>query len=69
VASKAFRKSAGRLDFQRAQVVSQVPLMVEPIGIQGSHILQGLAVADVLVVIEKDRGNVEAGETVQVMAL
>ncbi|QIQ21951.1 molybdopterin molybdotransferase MoeA [Zophobihabitans entericus] len=62
------KKSPGRLDFQRGQllVTQSGELTVTTTGQQGSHITQSLSLADCFIILEKERGNVTAGEWVTV---
>ncbi|WP_116472904.1 molybdopterin molybdotransferase MoeA [Zobellella maritima] len=61
-----FKKSPGRMDFQRGlvQVLDDGTLGVRPTGAQGSAVYSALAQANCLLHLEQDRGNVEAGEPV-----
>lgn len=62
------KKTAGRVDFQRGQLITneQGELVVTSTGQQGSHITQSLGLANCFIILEKDRGNVSAGEWVTV---
>jgi molybdopterin molybdotransferase len=67
-AGTKLRKKPGRLEFQRG-VLSREPdgsLVVRSTGHQGSGILRSMAEANCFIVLEQDRGRVEAGEEVQV---
>lgn len=58
----------GRLEFQRG-ILSAEPggeLVVRAAGAQGSHVLSALARANCFILLEAERGDVGAGETVQV---
>ena len=59
-------KRPGRTDFQRGnyEVDSQRRLMVSPNGAQGSGILSSMSRANCYIILEKERGSVEAGESV-----
>lgn len=62
------KKTPGRLDFQRA-VLSRGEdgtLEVRTTGHQGSHIFSSFSQGNCFVVLERERGNVEAGEWVEV---
>lgn len=64
----AIRKSPGRMDFQRGiwqQTNGQTEVELTRKS-QGSHILSSLADANCYIALEKDRGDVEAGEEVTV---
>lgn len=62
------KKSAGRLDFQRGfywlNEVGQ--LEVKAVGYQGSHIFSSLVQSNCFIVLEQERGNVNAGEKVTI---
>ena len=62
------KKSPGRLDFQRGilRQNAQGELEVETTGMQGSHVFSAFAQANCFIVLERDRGNVEPGEWVEV---
>ncbi len=62
------RKSPGRTDFQRGilQTNEQGELIVESIGMQGSHVLSGMSKANCFIILPQDWGNVEAGTLVDV---
>jgi molybdopterin molybdotransferase len=62
------KKSPGRLDFQRGILRrnEQGDLEVLSTGHQGSHIFSSFSQANCFVVLERERGNVEAGEWVEV---
>ncbi|SCC01558.1 molybdopterin molybdotransferase [Kosakonia oryzendophytica] len=67
-ATERLKKSPGRLDFQRG-VVSRGEdgtLEVRSTGHQGSHIFSSFSQGNCFVVLERERGNVEAGEWVDV---
>jgi len=69
VSSGAIRKKTGRTEYQRGIVSTAADgtLQVRLTGTQGSGILRSMSEANALVVLEHDRGNVNAGETVQVL--
>ncbi|HHR6029605.1 TPA: molybdopterin molybdotransferase MoeA [Providencia alcalifaciens] len=62
------KKSPGRLDFQRGilSVNEQGQLQVATTGHQGSHIFSSFSQANCFIVLERERGKVAAGETVDV---
>lgn len=62
------KKRPGRKDFQRGIMSSneQGELMVDTTGIQGSHMLSSMAMANCFIVLERDAGDIEAGEMVEV---
>ncbi|WP_242628363.1 molybdopterin-binding protein, partial [Klebsiella quasipneumoniae] len=67
-AATRLKKSPGRLDFQRG-VLRRNPdgeLVVESTGHQGSHIFSSFSICNCFIVLERERGAVEAGEWVEV---
>ncbi|QGU88253.1 molybdopterin molybdotransferase MoeA [Erwinia sorbitola] len=66
--ASSLKKSPGRLDFQRGilQRNAQGELEVQTTGHQGSHIFSSFQQANCFIVLEQGRGNVEAGEWVEV---
>ncbi|MEG0278838.1 MAG: molybdopterin molybdotransferase MoeA [Morganella sp. (in: enterobacteria)] len=68
IAATPLKKSAGRLDFQRgiAQVNEQGQLEVKTTGDQGSHIFSSFSLANCFIVLERERGAVNAGEIVDI---
>jgi len=69
-ATQRLKKSPGRLDFQRA-ILSRGDdgvLEVRSTGAQGSHVFSSFALANCFVVLERDRGDVEPGEWVEIEA-
>jgi molybdopterin molybdotransferase len=67
-AATHLKKSPGRLDFQRG-VLQRGPdgeLVVNSTGHQGSHIFSSFSLGNCFIVLERERGNVEAGEWVEV---
>ncbi|WP_312948636.1 molybdopterin molybdotransferase MoeA [Superficieibacter sp.] len=62
------KKSPGRLDFQRGvlQRAADGALEVTTTGHQGSHIFTSFSQGNCFIVLERERGNVEAGEWVEV---
>jgi molybdopterin molybdotransferase len=63
----ALKKFPGRTEFQRGVLVQKDGhWQVHATGAQGSGILRSMSDANCLIVLEQDRGNIAAGETVQV---
>ena len=65
----SLKKEPGRTDFQRG-ILKQTEngeLTVDTTGMQGSHILTSMSTANCFIVIPQESGNVEAGETVEVL--
>lgn len=62
------KKSPGRLDFQRGLLArnAQGELTVSTTGHQGSHIFSSFSQGNCFIVLERERGNVDAGEWVEV---
>jgi len=62
------KKTPGRLDFQRGRLGrnAQGELEVLSTGPQGSHVFSSFSQANCFIVLERNRGNVEAGEWVEV---
>lgn len=62
------KKVAGRQDFQRGYYYANEngELEVRPVGIQGSHIFSAFNESNCFIVLETERGNVEAGEKVTI---
>ncbi|SFT52236.1 molybdopterin molybdochelatase [Kosakonia arachidis] len=67
-AMERLKKTPGRLDFQRGIVNrgEDGSLEVRSTGHQGSHIFSSFSQGNCFVVLERERGNVEAGEWVDV---
>ena len=67
-AATRLKKSPGRLDFQRGILAhnAQGELEVSTTGHQGSHIFSSYSLGNCFIVLERERGNVEAGEWVEV---
>lgn len=67
-AATPLKKSAGRLDFQRGfyWLDEQSHLQVKPVGFQGSHIFSAFIASNCFIVLEQERGNVNAGEQVTI---
>ncbi|HDR1408208.1 TPA: molybdopterin molybdotransferase MoeA [Pasteurella multocida] len=68
IAATKMKKAPGRLDFQRGfyQVNAQGQIEVQPVGFQGSHLFSSFVKSNCFIVLERERGNVEAGETVTI---
>ncbi|MDU8924816.1 molybdopterin molybdotransferase MoeA [Pasteurellaceae bacterium LIM206] len=68
IAATAMKKAPGRLDFQRGfyQVNAEGKIEVRPIGFQGSHLFGSFVKSNCFIVLERERGNVAAGETVTI---
>lgn len=62
----AIKKSPGRTDFQRGvfSMDENGQLLVSNTGAQGSGILRSMSLANCYIVLEQERGSVQAGETV-----
>lgn len=69
-AATRLKKSPGRLDFQRGILTRNADgeLEVSTTGHQGSHIFSSFSQGNCFIVLERERGNVEAGEWVEVEA-
>jgi len=67
-AATSFKKTPGRLDFQRAVFThnSQGELEARTTGPQGSHVFSSYSLANCFVVLERDRDDVAVGEWVDV---
>ncbi|MGC6406640.1 molybdopterin molybdotransferase MoeA [Bisgaard Taxon 45] len=68
IAATKMKKAPGRLDFQRGfyQVNAKGQIEVQPVGFQGSHLFSSFVKSNCFIVLELERGNVEAGETVTI---
>lgn len=68
IATTNLKKSPGRLDFQRGfyHVNAQGNIEVQPVGFQGSHLFSAFVKSNCFIVLEQERGNVAAGETVTI---
>lgn len=62
------KKTPGRLDFQRGilQRSANGELEVTTTGHRGSHIFSSFSLGNCFIVLERERGNVEPGEWVEV---
>ena len=67
-AATRLKKSPGRLDFQRGILTRSADgeFEVRTTGHQGSHIFSSFSLGNCFIVLERERGNVEAGEWVEV---
>jgi molybdopterin molybdotransferase len=68
VTTDKLRKAVGRTDFQRAlySVNKEGQLVVSTTGNQGSGVFSSMSQSNCFIVLEQDRGNVVAGETVTI---
>lgn len=67
ITNSAFRKMPGRTDYQRAIYhIENGRFVVESTGNQSSGAFRSMSLANCFVVLERERGRVEAGETVQI---
>ena len=68
IAASNLKKAPGRLDFQRGfyQLNAQGQIEVQPVGFQGSHLFSSFEKSNCFIVLEQERGNVVAGETVTI---
>ncbi|MBW3698493.1 molybdopterin molybdotransferase [Vibrio sp. T187] len=67
ITQSAFKKGPGRTDYQRGIYrIENGQFVVETTGNQSSGAFRSMSLANCFVVIEKDRGNVAVGETVQI---
>jgi molybdopterin molybdochelatase len=66
--STRLKKSPGRLDFQRGVLTRDADgnLTVATTGHQGSHIFSSFSQGNCFIVLERERGSVDAGEWVEV---
>ena len=62
------KKRPGRKDFQRGIMSTDEngQLIVDTTGIQGSHMLSSMAKANCFIVLERDAGDIEVGEMVEI---
>jgi molybdopterin molybdotransferase len=67
-AAQALKKSPGRLDFQRGVLSTGADGLPEvaSTGHQGSHIFSSFSQGNCFIILERERGNVEPGELVEV---
>jgi len=68
ITRSALRKTPGREDFQRGQLIEagDGQLEVVSVGHQGSGVLRSMSKADCFIVLPPQQGSVEAGEVVEV---
>ncbi len=68
IADTNLKKAVGRQDFQRGfyYVNQQGEVAVRPVGSQGSHIFSAFYESNCFIVLEAERGNVNAGEKVTI---
>ncbi|QIA65238.1 molybdopterin molybdotransferase MoeA [Vibrio astriarenae] len=67
VTKQGFKKSPGRTDYQRGiYSIENGQFVVESTGNQSSGAFRSMSLANCFVVLERERGRVEAGETVQI---
>lgn len=67
ITKTAFKKGPGRTDYQRGiYTIKNGQFEVESTGNQSSGAFRSMSLANCFVVIERDRGNVQVGETVQI---
>ncbi|MGC6407981.1 molybdopterin molybdotransferase MoeA [Bisgaard Taxon 45] len=68
IAATKMKKAPGRLDFQRGvyHVNEAGQIEVQPVGFQGSHLFSSFVKSNCFIVLERERGNVETGETVTI---
>ncbi|MFB1084700.1 molybdopterin molybdotransferase MoeA [Vibrio diabolicus] len=63
----AFKKAPGRTDYQRGiYILENGKFVVETTGNQSSGAFRSMSLANCFVVLERERGRVEVGETVQI---
>ncbi|MDR9828061.1 molybdopterin molybdotransferase MoeA [Vibrio sp. FNV 38] len=67
ITKQGFKKSPGRTDYQRGVYsIEDGKFVVETTGNQSSGAFRSMSLANCFVVLERDRGDVEAGEMVQI---
>ena len=68
VAATKLKKSPGRLDFQRGIFSTNAngELEVRTTGHQGSHVFSSFSQGNCFIVLERERGSVSVGETVEI---
>ena len=64
-----FDSPVGKTQFMRGRIIGHQELVVEPVGIAGSHAVAGLAQADCLIMVPPEQVRVETGSRVQVLDL
>lgn len=68
ITSVPLKKRPGRVDFQRGfyHVNDNGDLEVKSVGFQGSHMFRSFVQSNCFIVLEEERGNVQAGEEVTI---
>lgn len=67
ITRSSFKKKAGRTDYQRGiYSIENGQFIVETTGNQSSGAFRSMSLANCFIVLEQERGRVEAGETVQI---
>ena len=67
ITKSAFKKGPGRTDYQRGiYSIENGQFVVETTGNQSSGAFRSMSLANCFVVLERERGRVEVGETVQI---
>ncbi|CNI35063.1 molybdopterin molybdotransferase MoeA [Yersinia pekkanenii] len=68
IAATKLKKSPGRLDFQRGIFTTNIhgELEVHTTGHQGSHVFSSFSQGNCFIVLERERGSVAIGETVEI---
>lgn len=68
VAAAPLKKAPGRLDFQRGyySLNADGKIEVRSVGFQGSHMFSSFVASNCFIVLEQERDNVTAGETVTI---
>ncbi|OOF70517.1 molybdopterin molybdotransferase MoeA [Rodentibacter caecimuris] len=68
IAQTELKKAPGRVDFQRGfyQISPQGNIEVVPVGFQGSHLFSAFVKSNCFIILEQERGNVNAGEIVTI---
>lgn len=69
--AEPLRKRAGRTEYQRgiAEIGADGQARVRTTGAQGSGVLSSMAAANCIIVLEQERGDVQAGDMVSVLPL
>lgn len=68
ITANPLKKQPGRIDFQRGKLFIKDGIQqVESTGMQSSGMLSSMAQANCYIVLEQERGAIEAGEAVQVL--
>lgn len=67
ITRSAFKKAPGRTDYQRGvYTIEDGKFVVETTGNQSSGAFRSMSLANCFVVLERERGRVEVGETVNI---